>query len=127
MWKGFGQATLVASQAGSAELEDFILHIRVEEVDHEIKIFRSLQYMGEESIEIEHHTPLISVSLNHQNHDFTGSSVVEEMNYGDSYYPQKAKTMKLPEEGEYTLYCFAEFEVDGEEKTIEHTEKLVFE
>ncbi|WP_404452412.1 hypothetical protein LG329_18815 [Virgibacillus necropolis] len=127
VWNGVGKATLVANQGGSKKIEDFILHIRVEEEDQKIKVYRSLQYIGEESIEIEHQTPLISVSLGHKNHDFTGSKVKEDMTDGDSYYPQKAKTIKIPKKGRYTLYCIARFEINGREKTIEHTEELVFE
>lgn len=126
-WNGFGNASLVASQSGSKEIENFILHIRIEEVNEEITVFRSLQYIGDGSVEIEHQTPLISISLSRKNHDFTGSTVKEVMKSGDSYYPQKAKIMKVPKKGEYILYCLAEFQVDGKIKKIEHTEELTFE
>ncbi|WP_430786296.1 hypothetical protein VBD025_13425 [Virgibacillus flavescens] len=112
---------------GSAEEKDFIVHIRVEEIDEEIKVYRSLQYTGDETVEIEHQTPLISISLRNKNHDFTGSRVKKVMESGDSYYPQKAKLISKPQEGEYTLYCLAEFQVDGESRSIEHTENLIFE
>lgn len=124
VWNGSGKATLVKSQAGTKKVEDFVLHIRVEEVEGQVAVFRSLQYIGEESIEIEHQTPLISVSLNPKNHDFTGSTVKKVMRSGDSYYPQKAKRMKISEEGEYVLYCLAKFQVNGEKKKIKHTEVL---
>lgn len=123
----FGKATLVTNQAGLKESGNFTLHIRVEEVEQGIKVYRSLQYMGKEKIEIEHQTPLISISLGHKNHDFTGSTVTEEMNYGNSYYPQKAKIIKISKKGEYTLYCLAEFRLNGKKIQIEHTEELLFE
>lgn len=119
--------TLVSSEAGSTEIKDFILHIRVEEAEEQIKIYRSLQYIGSETVEIQHQTPLISVSLRQKNHDFTGSRVNKVLDYGDSYYPQKAKAIEVKKEGEYTLYCLAEFKVNGESKIIEHTEELLFE
>lgn len=126
-WSGLGRDSLVSSQVGSAEMKDFIVHIRVEEIDDEIKVYRSLQYIGNETVEIEHQAPLISISLQNKNHDFTGSRVKKVMESGDSYYPQKAKLIGKPEEGEYTLYCLAEFQVDGEQRRIMHTEKLIFE
>ncbi|ASK63670.1 hypothetical protein CFK37_16645 [Virgibacillus phasianinus] len=126
-WNGFGRASLVANQMGKAKFGDFILHIRVEEVNEEIKVFRSLQYMGEDPIEIKHQTPLISISLGRRNHDFTGSNVKEEMKHGDSYYPQKAKIITIPKKGKYTLYCLASFQVEGKDKKIEHSEELIFQ
>ncbi|MFZ3578751.1 hypothetical protein [Virgibacillus sp. DJP39] len=128
IFEGFGKTTLVSNRTGSTQFGDFTLHIRVEEENHEVKVFRSIQYRGEKPVEIKHQTPLISVSLGKKNHDFTGSTLKKTLNPGNSYYPQSARIMKVPEKaGVYTLYCLAEFELDGKIEKIEYSEKLTFE
>ncbi|ASK61331.1 hypothetical protein CFK37_03650 [Virgibacillus phasianinus] len=121
------KATLVSTQNGSKKLGDFILHIRVEEVDKGIKVYRALQYKGKESVVIEHRTPLISVSLDQKNRSFTSSTTLKEMNYGHSYHPQKAKIIEITEEGQYTLYCAARFKVGGKDKKIKYIQRLTLE
>lgn len=106
---------------------DFILHIRAEGVEGGFQVFKAIQYVGDESIEIKHQTPLVSVSVNHPNHDYTGSEITNMLNTGNSYHPQKSKTFKIPEDGTYTLFCEARFAADGEQMTITHQAELIFQ
>lgn len=124
----FGQAEteLANGETNAIQQEDFILHIRVENVDEGFQVFRALQYVGEGSVEIEHHTPLISVSFKNKNHDYTGSTVTKSLNTGISYHPQSAKRFKRPSEGTYTLFCEASFTVNDQHITIDHQQELVF-
>ncbi|MGY0692173.1 hypothetical protein ACW2QC_05175 [Virgibacillus sp. FSP13] len=117
---------LAADKNGSKQVGDFILHIRVERVDDGVQVYRSIQYMGKEPIEMKHNTPLISVSLANKNHDYTGSPVTKELEEGDSYHPQDTIIFKPPSKGKYDLHCQAKFTVNGEEMIIDHTEKLEF-
>ncbi|WP_099157890.1 hypothetical protein [Virgibacillus ndiopensis] len=120
-------ATLAANKTGSKQVDDFILHIRVERIENGIRVYRSIQYVGDESIEITHYTPLVSVSLKNKNHDFTGSPVVKKLEKGNSYHPHGSIVINSPDKGTYKLYCKARFSVDGEEMVIDHVENLIFE
>lgn len=123
----FGQvnAKLVESKEIKKQQGNFILHMRVDETDNGIQVLRSLQYVGEDTIEIDHQTPLISVSISNENHDFTGSLVTKTMNSGN-IYPQEKLLFEAPDEGECNLYVQARFNADGKEVLIDHIEKLLF-
>lgn len=123
----FGQvnAKLAKNKEVKKQLDNFILHMRVDETEEGIQVLRSLQYMGEETVEIKHQAPLISVSLSHENHDFTGSLVTKKMNSGNIYTQEKL-VFAAPEKGECNLYVQARFMADDEEILIEHVEKLIF-
>ncbi|QKY68881.1 hypothetical protein [Lentibacillus sp. CBA3610] len=125
----YGQATaeLASNKSREIQQDDFILHIRVERMNEGFQVFRAIQYVGDEQVEIKHQTPLISISFKHQNHDYTGSSVLNTLHTGNSYHPQNAKSFDSPEEGQYLLFCEARFLVNGEQMTISHQEELVFE
>lgn len=120
------QGSLSAAISSSKQVEDFILHVRVEETDNGIRVLQSLQYVGKEEIVIEHQTPLVSVSFLHDNHDYTGSSVSKVLNEGN-IYPQKIVSFPSPEKGECNLYVNARFNVGNERFLIEHVEELLFE
>ncbi|WP_088049976.1 hypothetical protein [Virgibacillus dakarensis] len=122
-----GNAQLVTDKSSSKRAGDFILHVRVERADKGIKVYRSIQYVGKEPIEIQHNTPLIAVSLAYKNHDYTGSPVTKVLKEGGSYHPQDAAIIKQTKKGSYNLYCKAKFTVEGEKVVIDHTEKLIFE
>ncbi|RKQ37320.1 hypothetical protein [Oceanobacillus halophilus] len=107
------------------KLDDFILHMKVERGDNGIKIHHSLQYVGDESIRIEHQTPLVSISLQTKNHDFTGSMVPKYLQKGSIYY-QEPVTLSTEGKGEKNLYVKAKFLADGEPVNIEHVETLRF-
>lgn len=119
-------AELSVNQSKEIEKDNFILHIRVEKMDEGFQVFRSIQYVGEEQVEITHQTPLISVSLKHKNHDYTGSNVLRTLTSGSSYHPQGSKTFESPGRGEYTLFCESRFNVEGEEIKINYQENLTF-
>lgn len=119
-------AELSNSTTKAIEQDDFILHIGVERIDEGFQVLRAIQYVGKGSVEITHQTPLISVSFKQRNHDYTGSTVSRTLNTGTSYHPQNSKTFAAPEEGDYTLFCEANFTVNGEHMTISHQEELTF-
>ncbi|MFD1039045.1 hypothetical protein ACFQ3N_11690 [Virgibacillus byunsanensis] len=120
-------ATLTDNITTKKQVDDFTLHIRIEKIDDGFQVFRSIQYTGDESVEIEHQTPLVSVSLKNKNHDFTGSNVTKVLGEGNSYYPQNAKVFTSQEEGEYPIYFHARFTVNGECFEIEHVHELILE
>ncbi|MCT2534348.1 hypothetical protein NC661_09840 [Aquibacillus koreensis] len=109
------------------EFEEFIVHIRVENIDEGIKILRSLEYRGEEPVTIEHRTPLTSVDISKNNNDFTGSFVTKNLNAGDIYRPQEPKVYESPSKGKYTLHMHTQFFIDGEPINITSEEEVVFE
>ncbi|WP_164669221.1 hypothetical protein [Virgibacillus doumboii] len=124
---GRAGAELTTNKSGQIHKEDFTLNIRVEKIDDGFRVLRSIQYNGEGEIEIEHQTPLISVSFKHKNHDYTGSTVTKVLKAGNSYHPQDPVTFESPSGGEYTLYSESRFNVKGKEITINHEENLIFE
>lgn len=107
--------------------EDFILHIRVEEVEGGFQVLRSLQYTGTEKITIEHRTPLIAVAINKQANNFTGSPVVSDMDSGNIYHPQSPRIFPLLEKGTHKLYIHAEFLVDEELVNMTIEKEISFE
>ncbi|MFC3039925.1 hypothetical protein ACFOGI_06635 [Virgibacillus xinjiangensis] len=108
------------------ESGEFVLHVKIGRKEDKIEVLRSLQYLGKESIEIEHRTPLASVSFGHRNHDFTGSPVHRRLNSGDIYLPKTDAIFSLNEENACKVYIHAEFTADGEEVVIDHAEELPF-
>ncbi|GAB3793093.1 hypothetical protein [Virgibacillus kimchii] len=108
------------------ESDDFILHVQVNDDGEEIEVLHSIQYKGKKKVEIQHQTPLVSVSLHDHNHDFTGSYVKKSMEEGNIYRPQKAANLPLPSEDECNLYIQAKFTVNDEWKVINHVEELKF-
>lgn len=117
--------TLAESKTIAKVSDDFILHAQVNDNEEGVEVLHSLQYTGNEKVKIQHQTPLVSVSFADHNHDFTGSYVIKTMEEGNIYYPQK-DILSVPESEECNLYMKARFDVDGERKVINHTEKLEF-
>lgn len=124
---GRAGAELTTNTTGQIHKNDFTLNIRVEKIDEGFRVLRSIRYSGAENIEIDHQTPLVSVSFKNKNHDYTGSTVTKVLTPGSSYHPQNPKTFEAPSEGEYTLYSESRFQVDGNEVTINNEENLIFE
>ncbi|MFA1818748.1 hypothetical protein ACDX78_00875 [Virgibacillus oceani] len=120
-------ATLSENKTIAKALDDFILHVRVNDNEDGIEVKHSIQYTGKDNVEIKHQTPLISVSLLNDQHDFTGSYVIKSMEGGDIYHSQEADILSLPYENESDLYIKARFYVNDEMKSIEHVEELKFE
>ncbi|ALX47307.1 hypothetical protein [Lentibacillus amyloliquefaciens] len=120
------EAELTNGNTNATQQEDFILHIRVESMEEGFQVSRALQYVGEGSVEVEHQTPLVSVSFKNQNHDYTGSTMTKTLNTGNSYHPQGPKTFEAPRSGTYILFCEARFMVNDKFITINHQEELEF-
>ncbi|WP_164217914.1 hypothetical protein [Virgibacillus sp. YIM 98842] len=118
--------TLTENKMISKESDDFILHVQINDDEKGIEVLYSIQYNGEERVEIQHQSPLVSVSFFDHGHDFTGSYVKKEMEEGNIYHPQKAAVLSSPNKNECNLYIKAKFEVDGEIKIINHVEALEF-
>lgn len=116
----------VENTTASVHTDEFVMHIRVENDEKGFRVYRSLQYIGEEEVKVVHQTPLISVSFRHKNHDYTGSTVSKGLEKDSNYHPQNPKHFEPPKKGEYTLYCKAIFSVNGKEKKITHQERLSF-
>lgn len=121
-----GAKLAVNNKAWESQDDDFIVHIRVESIDKGFQVFRSIQYVGQEQIEIVHQTPLVSLSFKHKNHDYTGNTVSRVLKSGSSYHPQNPKIFEAPRKGEYTLFSESRFSVNGKEIKISHEEKLKF-
>lgn len=120
-------AQLVETVKVSKQEDDFTLHIRVENHDEGFQILRSIQYDGDESVKIEHRTPLTAVSINQSGSDFTGSPVTKTLNPGDIYTPQEPLSYKSLGKGEYLLYVHSQFFVDGKQVNITCESEIVFQ
>ncbi|WP_068672543.1 hypothetical protein [Oceanobacillus sp. Castelsardo] len=108
------------------KVDDFVIHMKVEREKSGIEVHHSLQYLGEDTIEILHQTPLISVSLLNKNHDFTGSLVHKKMEKGNIYYQEPKTLSQIDKKGEWNLYVKAKFLVNNKLVNIEHVEPLMF-
>ncbi|SDL80064.1 hypothetical protein [Sediminibacillus halophilus] len=111
----------------SEQMEDFIMHVQVEKNEEGFQVLRSLEYIGDEPIVLSHRTPLISLRVNHDTKNFTGSPVTKELNPGDVYHPQEAKVFNPLKKGSHTLYMDCEFYIDGERKNIKAHKEMVFQ
>ncbi|SDJ76144.1 hypothetical protein [Sediminibacillus albus] len=109
------------------QADDFIIHVQVEKKDKGFQVLRSLEYIGEEPVELLHRTPLISLDVNREMNDFTGSPVTKELDPGDVYHPQDPKLFKPLDKGTHTLYITCEFYLNGELKSIQTEKEMVFE
>ncbi|MFC2949448.1 hypothetical protein [Virgibacillus sediminis] len=117
--------TLAEEKSAYKQNGEFILRIKVEGAEPDIIVHQSLQYIGEEPVEIKHRTPLVSVSLFHRNHDYTGSFMSRKMEKGDIHH-QDAVAITVDEKGKQNLYIQARFRADGDEMEIDHVEELMF-
>jgi flagellar basal body-associated protein FliL len=123
---GSSKAKLVEPVEIKKVSEDFVIHIRAEKIDQGFQVLRSLEYIGEESIKIMHRTPLISVSVDHDNHRFTGSPVAKTLEQGDVYYPQDPQTFSALEKGDHVLLVHAQFVIEGKEVNIKSEKAIRF-
>lgn len=117
---------LVASKLMEEQVDDFLLRIHVEEGKEGIKVLHSIQYLGEEDVEVTHRTPLVSISLDYKNHDFTGSPVTKIMKQGEIYY-QEEVVFPQQEKGISKLYVHAQFYCAGDEVNMEYVDELKFQ
>ncbi len=104
------------------EVDDFLLHIRIEEAEEGIKVLRSIQYVGEGEVEIIHQTPLVSVAIE-EDHSFGGKTVSKKMKQGAIYHQEEA-LLPTQKKGISELSIHAKFICDNEEMDIKHIEEL---
>ena len=125
--KETGRAKLLETVKLSKQVDDFILHIRVESTKEGIQVLRSLEYKGKDSVDLLHRTPLISISLGRKHPNFTGSPVNKTLNPGDIYYPQESKDYSTLEAGDYTLFVHCQFVLNNELIEIKTDEKVIMQ
>ncbi len=70
-------AELASGKTREIHKGDFVMHIQVERMDEGFRVYRSVQYTGEDPVTVKHQTPLISLSFKRRNHDYTGSTVAK--------------------------------------------------
>ncbi len=128
LYGGIGHRSVsIKETTKSKEVGDFILHIHIANSDEDkgIKVFSSLQYIGEESIELEHQTPLVSVVLGDEEHEYTEKKVLKQLNNGNIYHPaESSKVFRITNNSPCELHFKAQFKVNDEEIVIQHTEAL---
>ncbi|WP_067730102.1 hypothetical protein [Oceanobacillus damuensis] len=118
--------SVVTATSTINEVDDFLLHVRVEEADKGIQVQSSLQYIGEEQLLIRHQAPLVSVSYNENIHDFTGDFISQELERGDIYNAQYS-VLPYPESKDSNIYIHARFRSNGQQINIVHVEQLIYE
>ncbi|CDQ40295.1 MULTISPECIES: hypothetical protein [Virgibacillus] len=128
IYGGFGNANakLVENKTVTKQEGDFILHISIENADAGVKVYSSIQYVGDNPVIIEHRAPLVSISLDQQQHKYTGSPVSKELNKGNIYHPPYSNEFDIQNRPCASLYLEARFKVDDEEIRIQHVEELEF-
>ncbi|WP_042223965.1 hypothetical protein [Oceanobacillus manasiensis] len=117
---------MVEPKSFSKQNGDFILHISVNQVQEGIEVRQSIQYIGEQSIEIKHQSPLVSVALKDKKHTFTGSMVTKKLSSGNIYYPQDPIVLpNIKNIKNCSLYVKARLFTESMERiNIEHVEEL---
>ncbi|UFU00851.1 hypothetical protein KO561_07940 [Radiobacillus kanasensis] len=118
-------AKLVEPVKVSKQVEDFVLHVRIEQNEKGFQVLRALEYKGEAEVEILHRTPLISISIDRNDHDFTGSPVSRKMDPGDKY-ARDPKYFEPLEEGTHTIFIHGQFYVNDELINIEEKREITF-
>ena len=103
---------------------DFNVHITVEKTQDGFQILRSLEYRGDEGIQISHRTPLIEVMINKNNPEFTGSPVNRQLIPGSHYHPQGPLKFDDIGEGIHDIYVHAQFETADEKIDIQTTGQI---
>ncbi|QDP40012.1 hypothetical protein [Radiobacillus deserti] len=119
-------AKLVKPVKVSKQVEDFVLHVRIEQNEDGFQVLRALEYKGTKTVELLHRTPLISISIDRNNHDFTGSPVSRTMDPGDKY-ARDPRHFEALEKGTHTIFIHGQFYVNNELVDIEETREIVFE
>ncbi|KAB8138586.1 hypothetical protein F9U64_02930 [Gracilibacillus oryzae] len=123
------KTSLVETVNFSEQYEDYIIHIRIEALNDKEKfqVLRSLEYTGDEIVEIKHRTPLTAVTLNKENAVFTGSHRTMFLNPGNSYHPQKRMEFSNLSKGSHTIYIHTQFLLNDERIDIKSKGELRFE
>lgn len=121
------KSTLVEPVKIEEQYKDFIVHIRIEPLNEGFQVLRSIEYTGDERIEIDHRSPLTQVSIGMDNGVFTGSPSTKQMAPGYQYHPQKPLVFDSLEKGEHTVYIHTQFFKEGNRIDIESEETIRFE
>ncbi|QGH34353.1 hypothetical protein GI584_10105 [Gracilibacillus salitolerans] len=125
--KDLQQTSLVETVKIEEQYEDFIVHIRIEETSEGFQVLRSVQYIGNEDIIIQHRTPLTQVTINADNATFTGSPISKQMKPGFQYHPQQPLTFQALEKGDHKLFVHTQFFIGGERIDIKTEETISFQ
>ncbi|MFC4404742.1 hypothetical protein [Gracilibacillus xinjiangensis] len=120
------KTSLIETVKISEQYEDYIIHIRIEPTNDGFKVLRSLEYTGDERVEIKHRTPLTAVTINRNNPVFTGSHRTMVLNPGYNY-PQEAIRFSNLEKGSHTVYVHTQFFIENERIDIKSEGELYFE
>ncbi|MGJ9458608.1 hypothetical protein [Oceanobacillus sp. CF4.6] len=123
-----GQESLVTATSTLSKVEDFLLHIRIEESNQGVQVKCSLQYIGEDRTLIEHQLPFVSVSYTNTNHNFKEGNrfISQELGSGGIYY-LPTEILPFPEAGDTNIYINATFKANGNQIHIDHNEELSFQ
>ncbi|SFM01454.1 hypothetical protein SAMN04487943_106193 [Gracilibacillus orientalis] len=125
--KDLQKASLVETVKVEEQYEDFIVHIRIEETNNGFQVLRSIQYIGEEVITIQHRTPLTQITINADNATFTGSPISKQMKPGYQYHPQQPLNFSALEKGDHKLFVHTQFFIDEESVNIKTEETISFQ
>ncbi|WP_208589416.1 hypothetical protein [Gracilibacillus suaedae] len=125
--KDLQKASLVETVKIEEQYEDFIVHIRAEETSDGFQVLRSIQYIGEENMMIQHRTPLTQVTINADNATFTGSPITKQMKPGYQYHPEQPLNFPALEKGDHKMYVHTQFFIDGERIDIKTEETISFQ
>ncbi|MBM7572192.1 hypothetical protein [Aquibacillus albus] len=125
--KEYSSAQLVGPINVKEEKGDFILHVRVDNMENGVEVLSSLEYSGKDSVTLNHRTPLTAVSFHVERNDFTGSPVSKQMDPGDIYHPQPPVTFTSLGKGTYRLYIHSQFFVKGKPINITTEKEIIME
>lgn len=112
---------------GKKQVNYFILHTQVEDINDGIEVYSSPQYVGDDSKMIEMGNPFVSVSFNHMEDSFSLDPTTKYFRKGSICHSDEPIVFPYPSKGKHELFINASFIVDGEEVFINHVEELIFQ
>lgn len=119
------EVTVEMNQYDEAQVDDFILHTRVEQVSDGIKVYSSLQYVGSDAVRVESTIPLIFATLNETENPFIDQSEEDKhFEKGSIYHPEEMVVFSTPEKGIHDLHIQAHFFVEHTEVSIQIEKEL---
>lgn len=123
----FQSASLAETVILEGQHEDFVVHIQIEPDQDGVRVLRSLQYIGDEDITIEHRSPLTQITINTDNAVFTGSTIKKHLQQGSQYYTQEPLRIPALNKGTHVIYVHTQFKKDGEQIDIKSKGEVRFE
>ncbi|PWU69024.1 hypothetical protein [Gracilibacillus dipsosauri] len=121
------EASLVETVQIKEQYQDFIIHIRVEDTEDGFQVLRSLEYIGDEMVEIKHRTPLTQITIDKDNAVFTGSHRNMVLRPGNQYNPLEPLHLENLEKGSHRLYIHTQFMMEGKWINIKTEKEILFE